>query len=94
MLAGLLKNEIAVQVSINIMNAFVELRKFISLNEQVFERLINIENKLLEHNNKINQIFSEREEINNIEIAELINEEYGKSYTANYISTVDRKSVV
>ena len=29
MLSGLLKNEIAVQVSINIMNAFVEMRKFI-----------------------------------------------------------------
>ena len=72
MLAGLLKNEIAVQVSINIMNAFVEMRKFISLNEQVFERLINIENKLLEHNNKINQILSEREEINNIEISQKI----------------------
>ena len=37
MLAGLLKNEIAVQVSINIMNAFVEMRKFISLNEQFYK---------------------------------------------------------
>ena len=41
MLSGLLKNEIAVQVSINIMNAFVEMRKFISINGQVFERLTN-----------------------------------------------------
>ena len=41
MLSGLLKNEIAVQVSINIMNAFVEMRKFISVNGQVFERLTN-----------------------------------------------------
>lgn len=29
MLSGLLKNDVAVQVSINIMNAFVEMRKFI-----------------------------------------------------------------
>ncbi len=29
MLSGLLKNDIAIQVSINIMNAFVEMRKFI-----------------------------------------------------------------
>lgn len=43
MLSGLLRNEIAVQVSINIMNAFVEMRKFISLNGQVFERLTSVE---------------------------------------------------
>jgi hypothetical protein len=29
MLSGLLKNEIAIRVSINIMDAFVEMRKFI-----------------------------------------------------------------
>ena len=59
MLSGLLKNEIAVQVSINIMNAFVEMRKFISINGQVFERLTNVEYRLLEHDNKFNQIFNE-----------------------------------
>ena len=42
MLSGLLKNDIAVQVSINIMNAFVEMRKFLMLNGQIFERLTNI----------------------------------------------------
>lgn len=47
MLAGLLKNEIAVQVSINIIRAFIEMRKFISLNGKLFERLINVECKIL-----------------------------------------------
>ena len=42
MLSGLLKNDIAVQASINIMNAFVEMRKFLMLNGQIFERLTNI----------------------------------------------------
>ena len=59
MLSGLLRNDIAVQVSINIMNAFVEMRKFISINGQVFERLTNVEYKLLEHDNKFNQVFNE-----------------------------------
>ena len=59
MLAGLLKNEIAIQVSINIMNAFVEMRKFIATNGQVFERLTKVEYKLLEHDNKFNQVFNE-----------------------------------
>ena len=59
MLSGLLKNDIAVQVSIHIMDAFVEMRKFISINGQVFERLTNVEYRLLEHDNKFNQVFNE-----------------------------------
>lgn len=58
MLSSLLRNEIAVQVSINIMNAFVEMRKFFSMNGQVFERLTNVEYKLLEYDNKFNQVFN------------------------------------
>ena len=59
MLSGLLKNEIAVKVSVNIMNAFVEMRKFISSNRQVFERLTNVEYKLLEHDEKFDKVFNE-----------------------------------
>ena len=66
MLAGILKNEIAVQVSINIMRAFVEMRKFIQSNGQVFDRLTNIEYKLLEqsktlteHEEKFEKVFDE-----------------------------------
>ena len=59
MLSGLLKNDIAVQVSINIMNAFVEMRKFLMLNGQVFERLTSMEYKLLEHDKKFNEVFNQ-----------------------------------
>ena len=52
---GLLKNEIAVQVSIRIMDAFVEMRKFLYYNGQIFERLINMEYKMLEQNKKLNE---------------------------------------
>lgn len=44
MLSGILKNDVAVQVSISIMRAFVEMRKFLITNGQVFERLSNFEN--------------------------------------------------
>lgn len=59
MLAGLLKNDIAIQVSINIMNAFVEMRKFLIQNGQIFERLTNVEYKLLEHDRKFDMVFNE-----------------------------------
>ena len=62
MLSGLLKTEIAIQVSINIMDAFIEMRKFITSNGQVFERLTNVEYKLLEHDKKIEELFAEFEQ--------------------------------
>ena len=62
MLSGLLKNKIAVQISINIMNAFVEMRKFLYSNSQFFERLTTVEYKLLEHDKKFEQVFNQFEQ--------------------------------
>jgi len=59
MLAGLLKSEVAVNVSIRIVNSFIEMRKFISSNGQIFERLTNVEYKLLEHDRKFDEIFNQ-----------------------------------
>ena len=53
MLSGLLRNEIAIQVSINIMDAFVEMRRFLSTNGQIYDRLSNVECKLLEQDRKL-----------------------------------------
>ena len=53
MLSALLKSDVAVRVSINIMKAFIEMRKFLMINGQIFERLSSVENKLLEHDKKI-----------------------------------------
>ena len=55
MLSGLLKNEIAVQVSIYIMDAFVEMRKLIARNGQIFERLTSIEYRMLEQNKMLTE---------------------------------------
>lgn len=59
MLSGLLKNEVAVKVSISIMDAFVEMRKFIAINGHVFQRLTNIEYKLLDYDKKFDEVFDE-----------------------------------
>ena len=59
MLAGLLKSEVAVNVSIKIVNTFIEMRKFISVNGQLFERLTNVEYKLLEHDKKFDEVFNQ-----------------------------------
>ena len=59
MLAGILKNDIAVKVSIKIIRAFIEMRKILISNGQIFERLTNVEYKLLEHDKKFDEILNE-----------------------------------
>ncbi len=63
MLSGVLKNDIAIDVSINIMRAFIEMRKFINSNKNLFEKVINIENKMdkkfIEQDKKFDIIFDQ-----------------------------------
>ena len=49
MLAGVLKSETAVKTSILIINAFVNMRRFIATNAQVFQRLDIVEKKQTEY---------------------------------------------
>ena len=58
MLSGVLKSDIAVKVSIQIMDAFVAMRKFISSNAQMFQRLDRVELKQIEYDNKFEQVFN------------------------------------
>ena len=60
MLATILRTENASQVSIRIMRTFVEMRKFINENKNIFNRLTVAEYKLLEHDDKIDEIFHDR----------------------------------
>ena len=65
MLATILKSEVAVEVSINIMDAFVKLRRYVSNSLMNSEMLINHENRIL----KLETTFSkmqEKEKINTI----------------------------
>ena len=79
MLSGLLRNQVAIQVSISIMNAFVEMRKFIARNGEVFERLTNVEYKILEqnkmlteHEKKFEKVFDELQKNEKIEFKQSI----------------------
>ncbi len=56
MLSAVLKSETAVKVSVQIMNAFVAMRRFLVANARVFERLDSLELKQLETDKKIEQV--------------------------------------
>lgn len=57
MLSAVLNSKTAIQVSLQIMNAFVEMRKFISSNANVFQRLDIIEKNHIEFKSETNQKF-------------------------------------
>lgn len=57
MLATVLRSDIAVDISIKIMRAFVEIRKFISSNADMFLRFERVEQRLSLHDDKFNQVF-------------------------------------
>jgi len=57
MLSGILRNETAVRVSLGIMDAFVEMRRFISVYGKAFERISTVEYRLIEHDKKFDELF-------------------------------------
>lgn len=62
MLSAVLRSETAVMVSIQIMNAFVQMRKFISDNASIFHRLDRLEHRQIESEVKSEQRQIESEE--------------------------------
>ena len=72
MLAGVLKNEIAIQVSISIIRAFIEMRRFILLNGQVFQEIYDIKGQLLEHDKKFDEVFDELQRKQELEFKQSI----------------------
>jgi len=58
MLSAVLRSYIAVNVSIQIMDAFVEMRRFLVSNAAIFERLDRVELKQLETDQKFEKVFN------------------------------------
>jgi len=62
MLSAVLRSDIAIKVSIQIMQAFVEMKKFITSNAGIFQRLDNVEKKQIITDEKFEQIFKALED--------------------------------
>jgi len=91
MLAGVLKSETAVKISIMIIEAFVAMRKFIQANGQIFQRLDRVEVKLLENDQKFNKVFDALESNDRIPDQGIFFE--GQVFDAyNFVSDLFRKA--
>ena len=62
MLSSLLKSEIAIKASVNIVEAFVRMRRFLKQNGQVFERLTTLEYQQIANNKKFDLVFDKLQE--------------------------------
>lgn len=61
MLAGILKSDVAVKISLQIVEAFILMRKYISSNNYG-NRISNLETKMIETESKINKLFDKFDE--------------------------------
>ena len=61
MLSAVLKSKKAIETSIMIINAFVEMRRFLVNNAAVFEKFHQIDQKLLKYDENFNKIFDAME---------------------------------
>ncbi|DAB31532.1 MAG TPA: DNA-binding protein [Sulfurospirillum sp. UBA11407] len=62
MLSAVLKSDIAIDVSVKIIRSFVNMRKFISNNALIFQRLETLEQKQFSNDEKFNKLFEAIEE--------------------------------
>ena len=61
MLATVIHTKVATEVSISIMRTFVAMRHFIMNNKDIYKSLNNLNNKIIEHDEKINYLFTKFE---------------------------------
>ena len=57
MLSAVLRSKVAIEVSIQIIETFVNMRKFISSNALIFQRLETLENKQSKNDEKFEKLF-------------------------------------
>ncbi len=62
MLSAVLRSETAIKVSVQIMKAFVEMKRFIASNAALFQRLENVEVRQIETDKKVDKIFKALED--------------------------------
>lgn len=61
MLSSVLRSDTAIEISIQIIDSFVAMRRFLANNASIFQKIENIEQKLLKHDDNFNKIFNAME---------------------------------
>ena len=103
MLSSVLRTTNAARVSVNIMNAFVGMRKFINENKDIFRRVLSIENKteyientLLEYDKNFKYIFDKFDRKEDLKSKLFFNGEIYDAYSLliEIISSVNKEIII
>ncbi|MCP4481360.1 MAG: ORF6N domain-containing protein [bacterium] len=65
-LPSVLRSKKAIEINIQIINTFIEMRRFLNANAQLFQRLNNVERKQIEADHKFDKIFDALENKNDL----------------------------
>ncbi|WP_316735979.1 ORF6N domain-containing protein [Pedobacter aquatilis] len=71
MLSGVLRSEKAINMNIAIMRAFVDVRKFLSKQANISEQLLEIKERLGEHDVQLNELYDAMDNLLDEKIAQL-----------------------
>ena len=66
MLSAILRSDIAIEVSIQIIDTFVEMKRYLSSNDLLLQRFERIENRLGSHDENFKQVFEALEDKNKL----------------------------
>ena len=87
MLASVIHTEVAADVSVRIMRSFVTIRHYLSENKDIYQTLNNINNKLLEHDKKINELFEQFNKKERLFLADTVYDAY------SYVHSILKESI-
>jgi len=62
MLSSVLKSRTAIEMSVQIIRAFVQMRQFLSSNGEIFQRFERVKQRLLEHDKQFDKVFNDLED--------------------------------
>lgn len=96
MLAGILKSDIAVKISIKIIKVFIEMRNFLNTNGQIFQRLTTLEYKQLENEKNFDKVFNMLQQGENIKQKIFFQGQIWDSYSliVDIIKTANNKILI
>ena len=92
MLASVIHTEVAADISVRIMRSFVAMRHFLFENNSIYSALNNMNNKIFEHDEKINKLFAQFNKKERLFLSDTVYDAY--SYLHDILKEVDDELII
>lgn len=92
MLASVIHTEVASDISVRIMRSFVAMRHFLFENNSIYSTLNNMNNKIFEHDEKINKLFEQFNKKERLFLSNTVYDAY--SYLHDILKDVEDELII